>query len=133
MLMCVDLFGRFTSVVNSVVVIVFLFFYVFVNLCNSLNCTCIYVLYDSWLIPHPVVISLTYGSIECNLYVCMYVCTISTVINHHAMNIDATWRWVVKICLVASYPRIGPFVLPKMDGPQSCTDHGKKNFIFPYW
>jgi hypothetical protein len=41
-----------------------------VNLSNNLNCTCIYVLYDFWLIPHPVVICLTYGSIEC-IYVCM--------------------------------------------------------------
>jgi hypothetical protein len=36
----------------------------------------IYVLHDFWLIPHPVVIWLTYGSMECNMYVCnvcMYV------------------------------------------------------------
>jgi hypothetical protein len=28
-----------------------------------------------WLIPHPTVIWLIYGSKECNKYVCMYVCT----------------------------------------------------------
>jgi hypothetical protein len=42
-----------------------------VNLSNNVNCTCIYVLYDFWLIPHPAVIWLTYGSTECNIYVCM--------------------------------------------------------------
>jgi hypothetical protein len=41
-----------------------------VNPSNNSNCTCI-VLYDFWLIPHPVVIWLTYGSMECNLYVCI--------------------------------------------------------------
>jgi hypothetical protein len=47
-----------------------------VNLSNNLNCMCMYVLYDFWLIPHLVVIWLTYGSMECNIYVCvcMYVC-----------------------------------------------------------
>jgi hypothetical protein len=27
-----------------------------------------------WLIPHPIVIWLTYGSMECNIYVYVYVC-----------------------------------------------------------
>jgi hypothetical protein len=40
--------------------------------CNSLNRTCIYVLYDFWLIPHPVVF-LTDLRIYVMLYVCMYV------------------------------------------------------------
>jgi hypothetical protein len=35
------------------------------------NCTCAYVLYGFWLIPHPVVIWLTWGSMEC-MYVCVY-------------------------------------------------------------
>jgi hypothetical protein len=56
-----------------------------VNLFNNLNCTCIYVLYDFWFIPHPVVIWLTYGSMECNIYVCMYsslhFCRLSTSTN----------------------------------------------------
>jgi hypothetical protein len=46
-----------------------------INLYNNLNCTCIYVLYDFWLISNPVVIWQNYGSMECNIYVrvCMYI------------------------------------------------------------
>jgi hypothetical protein len=71
--MVTDVFVRFTTVVNPVLLLV--------NLSNNLNCTCIYVLYDFSLIPLPVVISLTYGSMNAicmyvfvRVYVCMYVC-----------------------------------------------------------
>jgi hypothetical protein len=47
-----------------------------VNLSNNLNCTCIYVrvLHDFWLIPHPVVIWLIYGSMKCDMYVWEDIC-----------------------------------------------------------
>jgi hypothetical protein len=46
--------------------------FLLVNLCNNSNLVCIFVLYDSWLIPYPVVFWLTYGSMECNMYICIY-------------------------------------------------------------
>jgi hypothetical protein len=41
---------------------------------NSMTCTCIICIVLLWLTPHPIVIWLTYGSMECNKDVCMCVC-----------------------------------------------------------
>jgi hypothetical protein len=42
------------------------------NTYNSMNCTCIICIVLLWLIPHPIVIGLIYGSMECNKDVCTY-------------------------------------------------------------
>jgi hypothetical protein len=37
------------------------------HLYKSMTCTCIICIVLLWLIPHPIVIWLTYGSMECNI------------------------------------------------------------------
>jgi hypothetical protein len=44
------------------------------NLYNGMNCTCIICIVIWWLIPHPIVIWLTCGFMECNKDVCVRVC-----------------------------------------------------------
>jgi hypothetical protein len=43
------------------------------NLYNSIDRTCIMCIILLWLIPHPIVIWLTYGSMECNKGRCVHV------------------------------------------------------------
>jgi hypothetical protein len=68
-------------------------FYIMWNLYNSMNCTCIICIVLLWLIPHPIDIWLTYGSVECNKDVCMYVFTCPEVRVW-------TWWWIctIKTC-----------------------------------
>jgi hypothetical protein len=64
-----------------------------VNLSNNMNFTCIYVLYDFWLIPLPVVIWLTYGSMECNIYVrkeCTSICP-------HRCSCLPVYAWAISL------------------------------------
>jgi hypothetical protein len=64
------------------------------NLCNSINCTCIICIVLLWLIPYPIVIWLTCGSMECNKDVCImyartHVCTVCVCVCHHHHQ----WRY----------------------------------------
>jgi hypothetical protein len=47
------------------------FVYIMWNLYNGMNCTWIICIALLWLIPHPIVMWLTCGSMECNKDMCM--------------------------------------------------------------
>jgi hypothetical protein len=61
-----------------------------------MTCICMTCIVLLWLIPHPIVIWLTYGSMECNKDF-MYVCKqISDLINEESRPkiLWPVWRWI---------------------------------------
>jgi hypothetical protein len=81
----------------------------YVTFLVSLNCTCIICIELLWLIPHPIVIWLTYGSMECNEDVwCMYVTKLLKV-HWHRWYVNIIFhefpQWKVHGCQIPWPPR----------------------------